>query len=173
MKTDRSEAFDAGVTRRLTELARVWEAPALARRTEVRVNPRLRTSLGRALPGRWRMELHRALVAADTALIDEVVTHEAAHLVAFARHGFRIRPHGREWAELMRAAGCAPRARHAVELPGLGRPARVRARVEHRCPVCGAARIARRTVRAWRCRPCVEAGGSGRLMITRLDDAPD
>jgi len=156
---------------RLEALAVLWQCPVLAERTTVTVNARLRSSLGRAFPGRWRIELHKGLIEATPALVDEVVSHEAAHLVAYARHGYRIRPHGREWAALMRAAGHAPKARHDEVLPGLSR-ARSAARIEHRCPVCDVARVARRTMRAWRCRRCVEAGRSGRLTIVRLDRSP-
>ncbi|MFO0691758.1 MAG: hypothetical protein U0900_23890 [Myxococcota bacterium] len=79
----------------------------------------------------------------------------------------RPRPHGPEWRAFMIAAGLEPR----VRIPEALMPADVRARMaaakrwEHRCLGCDATRMARARMTRWRCRRCVEAGGSGRLGI--------
>jgi ribosomal protein L37AE/L43A len=46
------------------------------------------------------------------------------------------------------------------------RAARPRVLYQHRCPLCGAGRTARRPVRRWRCRVCRESGREGELQIT-------
>lgn len=51
--------------------------------------------------------------------LDSTVPHEVAHLVAFARHGPRIRPHGAEWVEIMRHFGAEPTRCHAYDVTGL------------------------------------------------------
>ena len=100
----------------------------------VRTSRRLTASLGRAHLARGEVVLTEALLASRH--LEEVVTHEIAHVVAFWRHG-RIRPHGPAWKELVRAAGHTPivsmapldfrlpprrrrrrRARRRVTLPG-------------------------------------------------------
>lgn len=82
----------------------------------------------------------------------------------------RVRPHGPEWRAFMEAAGYTPR----VRIPESEMPPELRAerassrRWEHRCPVCQATRMARTRVTRWRCKRCVEAGRSGRLVIGRV-----
>jgi ribosomal protein L37AE/L43A len=49
------------------------------------------------------------------------------------------------------------------------RPTPSRYTVVHTCPVCHSRRFARRVMRAWRCRTCVDAGLSGELIATRVD----
>jgi SprT protein len=51
--------------------------------------------------------------------LDSTVPHEVAHLVAFARHGARIRPHGAEWEAIMRHFGVEPKRCHAYDVTGL------------------------------------------------------
>lgn len=88
-----------------------------------------------------------------------------------SRAGARVRPHGAEWRAFMEAAGFPARVRIPEELmPESIRAAnRASRRWEHRCPVCQATRMARTRVTRWRCRRCVEAGRSGRLVIWRVE----
>ena len=79
---------------------------------EVRWNPRLRTSAGRCLPKRLQIELNPWLMARVPDRIDEVLAHEAAHLATSLVHGFRVRPHGQEWAGYMAKLGLPPRVTH-------------------------------------------------------------
>lgn len=44
------------------------------------------------------------------------VPHEVAHLVAFARHGALIRPHGPEWEAIMHHFGVEPKRCHAYDV---------------------------------------------------------
>lgn len=69
--------------------------------------PRLRFDLrgrsaGQARLQDWTIRLNRSLLLAHgQAFIEDTVPHELAHLVAYAMHGGRIRPHGPQWRALM------------------------------------------------------------------------
>jgi predicted SprT family Zn-dependent metalloprotease len=140
-------------------------------------------SLGRCYPERplvriaaWLLE--RGEAAQD--LLREVLAHELAHVVVHERHGRDVRPHGRAWRELMRAAGFTPRVRLALpaELappaPRQQRRAGSRRRTAsrpiylHRCPRCSASRLAGRPVRTWHCTACARDGHTDELLIYRL-----
>ena len=127
------------------------------------------------------MRLNGRLRDAPAELLVEVLCHELAHVVAYELNGRNCRPHGPEWASLMRQAGYAPRIRIDIrDLPvdyaaWLSAQIARRASTEfvHRCPVCQASRIAGRPVRRWRCLRCREAGLDGVLTITRLEPPND
>lgn len=97
--------------------------------------PRLRFDLrgrcaGQALPESWVIRLHTGLLKQHgDSFIDETVPHEWAHLLAFAIHGGRIRPHGSEWRKIMRLLGCKPEVCHNYEV----KPARQVRRHSYRC----------------------------------------
>lgn len=133
-------------------------------------SPRMTVSLGRCYPDRRLIRLHEGLRRSDVEeVLREVVYHEAAHIVAFEKHGRGIRPHGPEWVRLMRAVGIPARTRIACDIELGSLPDRDRGRrltYEHRCPVCQTVRHAERPVRQWRCAACVEVGLSGELRIT-------
>lgn len=99
--------------------------------------PRLRFDLrgrcaGLALPQQWTIRLNNVLLQQHGAeFVADTVPHELAHLVAYAQHGPRIRPHGREWAHLMALLGCAPSVCHNYAV----QPARKIARHAYYC-VC-------------------------------------
>ncbi len=138
---------------------------------DVVVNGRLTKTLARGLPQHRRIEVSPKLRQRRLALQREVAAHELAHLAVHETYGPSAKPHGSEWAGLMRAAGFEPRAvigscRGSGRAGGVRHPADVR--YEHRCPVCQFVRWARRPVPRWRCRSCVEAGLDGRLVVSLL-----
>jgi SprT protein len=89
----------------------LWRTPGLPDAIHITFSPRLRASLGRCSPRTGSIRLNPGLLEADPAILREVVCHEAAHVAAWLLHGRRARPHGREWKDLMRAAGYEPRVR--------------------------------------------------------------
>jgi SprT protein len=153
--------------------AALWGLPGLERRVTIRFSRRLTASLGRATPARRSVRLAAALAAGPPAFLAEVLCHELAHVAAWEIHGDGIRPHGREWKELMRRAGYRPSTR-LTPPPGLALPAPRRRRrrrrylYDHRCETCGWSRTARAVVRRWRCAPCADAGRVGKLAIWRI-----
>lgn len=66
--------------------------------------------------------------------VAQTVPHELAHLVAFHKFGPRIRPHGREWREVMELFGAEPRRTHQFEVS----PSRRLKRFAYRCHCPGA-----------------------------------
>jgi predicted SprT family Zn-dependent metalloprotease len=169
----------AGVTEFFEELIRewgqIWGLPGLADHLRVEFSSRLHRAIARAIPQKGIVRLTSTLRDGPRAAVAEVLCHEVAHVAAFRIHRRRIRPHGKEWADLVRRAGFTPNARFdpkdwpELRLPKAPRRRRRPAAVVflHRCPVCQAARVARRPVRRWRCAACVDAGLSGELVITR------
>jgi SprT protein len=154
----------------------IWQTPGLARLTRVMFSPRLERSLGRCVPATGRVTLTTRLRGGSRERLLETLCHEVAHVAAYILHGGTARPHGPEWAALVRAAGFDP-GTHARRRRGAAKPTtkrRLRDRpwrftVVHTCPVCHSRRYARRVMSAWRCRTCVEAGLSGELTPTRVD----
>jgi SprT protein len=153
----------------------LWRVPGLEQRLTVSFSPRLRRSLGRCVPAKRIVRLNVRLLHATAALLEEVLCHEVAHVAVHELHVTRCRPHGPEWAALMRAAGFEPRvrARLSHDAQSVVRPARAdRPLYEHRCPVCQAVRMARRPVPQWRCAACLAARLDGRLLIAKHTGAP-
>jgi predicted SprT family Zn-dependent metalloprotease len=154
--------------RHLARYAKLWNLPGFEERITVEFSSRMRTSLGRCMPDGRTIRIAAWVRESSAELLEEVLCHEAAHAAVFAMHEGRPKPHGAEWKKLMRTAGFEPR----VSLPrALLPPSQLRhlsagPRYEHRCPVCHAARTARRPMRGWRCTRCLDAGLSGRLVIT-------
>lgn len=106
LRNDLSDAHRADVA----EWTRLWGVPGLEERLDIRFSGRLLRSLGRCNPSRGLIRLKPRLAVGDDALLREVVCHEVAHAAVFAIHRRRVRPHGKEWGALMRAAGYRPRA---------------------------------------------------------------
>ena len=50
--------------------------------------------------------------------VSQTVPHEFAHLVAYAKFGRRIKPHGSEWQSVMVALGVKPVRTHNFEVIG-------------------------------------------------------
>jgi SprT protein len=65
--------------------------------------------------------------------IKQTVGHEVAHLVAFQKHGGDIKPHGYQWANVMRMYKLPPDRCHTYDLPS----ARGGTRKNYACERCG------------------------------------
>jgi predicted SprT family Zn-dependent metalloprotease len=156
----------------LAHLSALWGIPDLRRRTRIVPSSRMTRALARAYPSTGTIRIStRVLESGSDDLIREVLCHEAAHLACRMRHGRRVRPHGREWRDLMRQTGYQPRVRFAYEATRLPpSPGRRPLVYEHRCPNCGWRQMARTTNRRWRCAACVRAGREGVLQVTRDPD---
>ncbi|HEU0140133.1 MAG TPA: SprT family zinc-dependent metalloprotease [Bryobacteraceae bacterium] len=146
-------------------LARLWQHPSLADVSLV-LAPRLSRSAGRCLPTRSSIELSAATLDSALAFRREVLCHEAAHAVVWARHGRKARPHGPEWQALMRQAGFEPRA--SLILCGRRAKRSTTTRFRHTCPVCHFSRTAKRRMTSWRCPECQAIGLDGELRIQRI-----
>lgn len=102
----------------LARWGRLWGVPRLEERLTLEFSPRLKTSLGRCMPGQGKIRLAASLLEVPRNLLTEVVCHEAAHAAVFELHGRSPSPHGPEWKALMKSAGYEPRVRiHFEDLP--------------------------------------------------------
>lgn len=147
-----------------------WGLPELPYGVRIVFSRRLQSSLGRCVPGAGLIRLNPGLLDGPPEALREVVCHEVAHVATWLLHGRRARPHGEEWKALMRRAGYFPRARWAeAAVPTAVRERRSGVVYVHTCPVCRSEWVARRTVSAWRCAACRNAGREGRLTVSKRD----
>ena len=125
--------------------------------------------------GPWVVRYNPVLLWANAEdFLVTTVPHEVAHLVAYARHGARIRPHGPQWRAIMHFFGVAPERCHRYDLSA------VRARalqefdyhcscrghrlssIRHNRVLAGGSYICRRCATALR--PGLHPGGGGHLI---------
>jgi predicted SprT family Zn-dependent metalloprotease len=146
----------------------LWGLTGFEQYTTVCFSGRLRRVFGRCYARRRQITVAARLKEMQPSLLEEVLCHEVAHLAVFELFGENCRPHGPEWAQLMRTAGYEPRIRLVLDAAGIPAPdTRPRYTYLHYCPVCQSERVARRPVRSWRCADCVTLGLHGRLEIRR------
>jgi SprT protein len=129
-----------------------WGAQCLAPRLRVAYNPRLRSTLGRALLEEARVELNPRLLMAHPEELVGTLAHELAHLVVHDRYGV-VAPHGSHFRALMRALGLSDQATHRLDV-SLVRRRRRRYLYLHRCSDCGRSFIARSIRRGYYCIAC-------------------
>ncbi|MBS1201819.1 MAG: hypothetical protein H6R22_328 [Chromatiaceae bacterium] len=108
--SDRLRELAADSSRRLLRQAADWLGIRMPE-PEICFDLRGRTAgqvrFGRGRPCMIRYNL--VLLRENTdAFLAETVPHEVAHLIAFARYGSRIRPHGSEWRAVMEYLGAEP-----------------------------------------------------------------
>jgi len=116
--SDRLRELAADSSRRLLRQAADWLGIRMPE-PEICFDLRGRTAgqvrFGRGRPCMIRYNL--VLLRENTdAFLAETVPHEVAHLIAFARYGSRIRPHGSEWRAVMEYLGAEPRRCHRYDV---------------------------------------------------------
>ncbi|MEI8360441.1 MAG: SprT family zinc-dependent metalloprotease [Deltaproteobacteria bacterium] len=114
--------FEAHCRALVVGFATTWARPGLEETITIELSTRLTRAIGRAMPRSRRIRLAATVAEAPDTTIAEILCHEVAHIVAWDLFGASARPHGREWAALMRAAGFEPRIRlarlHRRDAPG-------------------------------------------------------
>lgn len=90
------------------------------------------TAAGRAYLQERKICLSRVVLKTHAHVYDTVL-HEYAHLVVYARHGRKAKPHGPEWRQVMADLGIPPKVTHdyPVERRTVAR------RYSFRCNACG------------------------------------
>jgi predicted SprT family Zn-dependent metalloprotease len=149
--------------RYLKALAQLWAEPRV-RRLRLRSNPRLTATVARCVANADLIQLSPFAASASNRLRREILCHEAAHYVVLCRYGAAARPHGAEWAALVKRAGFQSKA-SLVRCGARRRRARVIASYHHFCPVCHFVRRAKRRMTRWRCPECRAVGLEGTLRI--------
>ena len=151
----------------LATLAGAWKHARVSR-LGIAVNPNLRMTLARWIPPSNVLEISASARSRDAGALREIISHEAAHVVVWDRSGHAARPHGPEWAELMRAAGFEPRA--TLVRCGCRIGGRASVRIRHFCSVCHFSRLAKRRMPRWRCPECRAIGLEGKLGTERVSN---
>ncbi len=105
----------------LRTLASRWKHPALGS-IAVRTNSKLTVSVARWNASTGVIELAPGVSRQAARFRREVLCHEAAHAVVWARHGRKARSHGSEWQALVKQAGFEPQASlvrcgHSAQVP--------------------------------------------------------
>lgn len=149
----------------LSLFARIWKYPRISQLRPV-VNPRLKSTVARWLPPGDTIEIGVAATSRGMSALHEILGHEAAHVVVWNRFGRASRPHGPEWAALMRAAGLVPHA--TLVRCGARRRPTTGVRVRHTCTVCHFSVLAKRKMPRWRCPECRSIGLEGTLRMERI-----
>ena len=147
----------------MRRFARIWGNREVCR-LQFRLNPRLSATIARLLPSEGIVEINLSVPSLGILARREVFCHEAAHFVVWQRHGRAARPHGPEWAALVKLAGFEPQAarvRCGQRNSGLTR----RNTFRHLCPVCHYSKRAARPMSRWRCPECRAIGLDGKLRI--------
>jgi len=142
-------------------LGQAWGYPALGRTVKTVYNPRLRSSLGRAIlagrPEDCRVELNTHLLRKHPQELLGVVAHELAHVVVHLRYG-AVPPHGQHFRTLMCAVHFSAAATHNLPIRRLPRRRRSYLYL-HCCSDCGyrfTARKVRRDVYCLACGPTMQ-----------------
>lgn len=160
-------AIPPRLRRRLDRWLEHWGTPSLTSTLRVEFSPRLRRAFGRCYLEQRLIRLAVSLGDTQSWLLNEILCHEAAHAAVYEMYGDTAAPHGKEWKELLRAAGFEPRVRIPVAVHTPVRDAARRVFYVHRCPVCERSRRATRPMQQWRCRDCLATRSAGRLVICR------
>lgn len=149
---------------KIARYAELWRCPELEELVSMRFSSRLRKSWARTNLGTGTISV-AAELRENEELLQQVICHELAHIVASRRTGRTERPHGSTWQRLMLSAGYEPSLRLPPKevSPNGSRQAH---RFVHLCSVCGFTRIARKRMTQWRCADCVAAGLDGHLLVS-------
>lgn len=147
----------------------LWGVPQLLDDITFCSNPRLRRTVARYVLVKHQIELG-PLFSGLHQLQAQIICHELAHAAAVAQHGRTAKPHGREWRQLVQAAGFDPQT-HLTIMPR-GQPNTPRnpstARYEHRCSVCQSVRFSKLSANRWLCCECKAIGLKGSLTVSRV-----
>ena len=149
----------------LASLANTWKHARISR-LEIAINANLTSTLARWIPPSNVLEIGAAAKSRSGRALREIIAHEAAHVVVWDQRSHTARPHGPEWASLMRAAGFQPRA--TLVRCGHRRRTQSPVRIRHFCPVCHFSRFAKHRMPRWRCPECRTIGLEGKLETERV-----
>jgi predicted SprT family Zn-dependent metalloprotease len=162
--SNKSLLFDTNL---LNRLSKKWKLPNLYwSDLQLEWSPRLKKSLGIAYPGK-RLARFNCLLKLDeySYLLDEVVCHELAHLVAYDHEKKYLANHNSVWKELMTEAGFEPRLGLSIDDLRPVSMKQNRVLYAHTCPVCHASRASLKPNPSWICIGCRNVGFDGKLNI--------
>ncbi len=89
----------------------LWRQKRLLRRLQICYNPRLFSTIGRAILEKYRIELNPLLLLEHPRQLIPTLIHELAHIAVFDRYG-HVPLHGEEFRALMQSLNLSPQATH-------------------------------------------------------------
>ena len=148
-------------TQILADWANSWCTPQLSGRVAVSFSQRMTKSLGRVSPKTGQIRLNSRLQTVPRKFLLEVLCHEAAHVAVHLLHGSYVKPHGREWQELVRIAGYQPATKlgHKALTPK-ARKSSIISRHRYRCQICQSDYFVRRKSSKLYCNLCHSEGSA-------------
>jgi SprT protein len=93
----------------------------LDEKVQVVLNPRMRSTAGRAYLFLQKIELNYRLLKDNEKELERTYLHELAHLVAHYIYGNKERGHGPLWGGIMNALGLPPDRCHSLDTKHLSR----------------------------------------------------
>ena len=129
-----------------------WDIKCLSKRVQVVYNPKLSTTLGRAILNSGVVELNPRLLNKHPKELIPTLAHELAHMVVHRRFG-RVAPHGNHFKVLMRALNLSPKSTHSLPVDHLRRK-RKKYLYLHCCSECKYRFVARSFRRNYYCVAC-------------------
>jgi len=129
-----------------------WGINNLHRRVQIVYNPKLSTTLGRAILNSGVVELNPRLLNEHPKELIPTLVHELAHMVVHMRFG-RVAPHGHHFKMLMGALNISPKSTHSLPVAHLRRK-RNKYLYLHCCSECGYRFVARSFRRNYYCGTC-------------------
>ncbi|MCK5113497.1 MAG: SprT-like domain-containing protein [Phycisphaerae bacterium] len=129
-----------------------WGIDDLNQQVRVVYNPRLTTTLGRAILNRGVVELNPRLLAEHPSELIPTLVHELAHIVVHMRFG-RVAPHGHHFKMMMGMQNLSARSTHSLPVAHLRRK-RKKYLYLHTCSECGYRFVARSFRRSYYCASC-------------------
>jgi predicted SprT family Zn-dependent metalloprotease len=152
------------------KFGKVWGMPRLNENLDIEVSYRLKKSFGRCIPSKGLIRLNPILLEDKYSILcEEVICHEAAHYVVFLKNGPNCRPHGKEWKNLLIAAGYVPSVK--LKSPRLNNESvaknikKSRIHYHHRCLICQGVWIYKKPKRNVICPHCKCGGIISKLTI--------
>jgi SprT protein len=138
---------------RLTDrIGSSWGIKTLSRRVKVVYNPKLSTTLGRAILNSDVVELNPRLLNEHPKELIPTLVHELAHVVVHMRFG-RVAPHGNHFKVLMEALNFSSKSTHSLPVDHLRRK-RKKYLYLHCCSECKYRFVARSFRRNYYCVAC-------------------
>jgi predicted SprT family Zn-dependent metalloprotease len=142
--------------------------------TKILLNPRMRTTAGRAHQRKNLIEMNVVLLSRNPATIESTFAHELAHIIAGVIYGPRGRGHGSPWKSVMRTLGYAPERTHDLDCSDLKRTHSVVAYAKCLCgPIPLKSQRANKMLNGttYRCRRCdsrIELQNSDNVLLDQL-----
>lgn len=114
-----------------------FDSPAMVkiRECKIELNPRMRSTAGRAFYRSNKIQLNERLLTDNPQDIEQTFAHELAHLISYALYGDAGKGHGSNWRRVMKQLGYEPDRTHDLDVSAYARRHPVKAYAKCKCSV--------------------------------------